>query len=186
MKDVFIKAKIKNKDEELPFEGKGTFDEKKNLIQYQDNKAVLTIFLDDNIMLRETEDTILSYKFVENEKTNFEVFLKDLKQTGKVIKKQVKDYQIIVNYTEHEYIEYKCECCGKIFHEPIPNHLKEECQYGSNVKSIALTLGNVGNVPFNKTRRILSGLSMGEIGPCEGYLAKLQKTASKGLESFIQ
>ena len=111
---------------------------------------------------------------------------KDLKQTGKVIKKQVKDYQIIVNYTEHEYIEYKCECCGKIFHEPIPNHLKEECQYGSNVKSIALTLGNVGNVPFNKTRRILSGLSMGEIEPCEGYLAKLQKTASKGLESFIQ
>ena len=82
MKDVFIKSKIKNKDEELPFEGKGTLDNEKNLIQYQDDKAVLTIFLDDNIMLRETEDTILSYKFVENEKTNFEVFLKDLKQTG--------------------------------------------------------------------------------------------------------
>ena len=111
---------------------------------------------------------------------------KDLKPTGKVIKKQVKDYRIIVDYTEHEYIEYQCECCGKIFHEPIPNHLKEECQYGSNVKSIALTLGNVGNVPFNKTRRILSGLSMEEIEPCEGYLSKLQKTASKGLESFIQ
>ena len=56
----------------------------------------------------------------------------------------------------------------------------------SNVKSIALTLGNVGNVPFNKTRRILSGLSMEEIEPCEGYLSKLQKTASKGLEIFIQ
>ena len=111
---------------------------------------------------------------------------KDLKPTGKVIKKQVKDYRIIVDYTEHEYIEYQCECCGKIFHEPIPNHLKEECQYGSNVKSIALTLGNVGNVPFNKTRRILSGLSMEEIEPCEGYLSKLQKTASKGLENFIQ
>ena len=81
MKDVFIKAKIKNKDEELTFEGKGTLDNEKNLIQYQDDKALLTIFLDDNIMLRETEDTILSYKFVENEKTNFEVFLKDLQQT---------------------------------------------------------------------------------------------------------
>ena len=56
---------------------------------------------------------------------------KDLKPTGKVIKKQVKDYRIIVDYTEHEYIEYQCECCGKIFHKPIPNHLKEECQYGS-------------------------------------------------------
>ena len=90
MKDVLIKSKIKTKDEELPFEGKGTFDYEKNLIQYQDNKAVLTIFLDDNIMLRETEDTILSYKFVENEKTNFEVFLKDLKQTGFVPMKTFK------------------------------------------------------------------------------------------------
>ena len=27
---------------------------------------------------------------------------------------------------------------------------------------------------------------MGEIEPCEGYLAKLQKIASKGLESFIK
>lgn len=101
MKDVFIKAKIKNKDEELPFEGKGTFDEKKNLIQYQDNKAVLTIFLDDNIMLRETEDTILSYKFVENKKTNFEVFLKDLKQTGFV---PMKTFNINKDNTTYEVI----------------------------------------------------------------------------------
>ncbi len=90
MKDILIKSKIKNKDEELPFEGKGTLDNEKNLIQYQDDKALLTIFLDDNIMLRETEDTILSYKFVENEKTNFEVFLKDLKQTGFVPMKTFK------------------------------------------------------------------------------------------------
>ena len=56
MKDIFIKAKIKNKDEELFYEGKGILDDEKNLIQYQDDKAVLTIFLDDNIMLRETEE----------------------------------------------------------------------------------------------------------------------------------
>ena len=98
MKDVLIKSKIKNKDEELPFEGKGTLDNEKNLIQYQDDKAVLTIFLDDNIMLRETEDTILSYKFVENEKTNFEVFLKDLKQTG-----FVPIYEIEGNDFKHEF-----------------------------------------------------------------------------------
>ena len=91
----------------------------------------------------------------------------DLILTGKVIKKQVKDYQIIVHYTEHEFIEYKCACCGKIVHASIPNHLKEECQYGSNIKAIALTLNNVGNVSLNKIRRILNGLSMEEIDPCE-------------------
>ena len=113
MKDILIKSKIKNKDEELPFEGKGTLDNEKNLIQYQDDKALLTIFLDDNIMLRETEDTILSYKFVENEKTNFEVFLKDLKQTGFVPMKTFKInkdresfeviYEIEGNDFKHEF-----------------------------------------------------------------------------------
>lgn len=67
----------------------------------------------------------------------------------------------------------------------IPNHLKEECQYGSTVKSLVLTLTNIG-VPFNKTRRILNGLSMENINPSEGYLAKLQRVASKGLNGFIE
>lgn len=116
MKDVFIKAKIKNKDEELPFEGKGTYDEDKNLIQYQDDKAILSIFLDDDIMLRETEDTILSYKFIENEKTKFEVFLKDLKQTGYVpmqtfnIKKDRESYDVIYRIDGNDFKhEFKVE-----------------------------------------------------------------------------
>lgn len=108
-----------------------------------------------------------------------------LEETGKVIKKQVKDYKIIVYNTSHDFIEYKCCDCGKLVHELIPNHLKEECQYGSTVKSLALSLTNIGNVAFNKTRRILKGLSIEEIEPCEGYLAKLQKQASKKLEPFI-
>lgn len=110
----------------------------------------------------------------------------DLKPTGKVITKDVKDYKIIVENTRHEYIEYKCECCGKLVHEYIPNHLKEECQYGSQVKSLVLTLTNIGNVPYNKQRRILSGLSIEEIEPCEGYLAKIQRVASKKLDKFIE
>ena len=110
----------------------------------------------------------------------------ELIPTGEIIKKQVKDYKIIVNYTEHEFIEYKCSCCEKTVHAPIPNHLKEEMQYGSNVKSIALTFSNVGNVSLNKIRRMLNGLSMEEIDPCEGYLVKLQKNASKRLTNFIE
>ena len=110
---------------------------------------------------------------------------KEIKETGNIISKDVVDYKIIVYNTRHNYIEYKCNCCGKIIHELIPNDLKEECQYGETVKTLALTLTNTGNVPFNKTRRILSGLSLENIRPCEGYLAKLQKTASKKLTSFI-
>ncbi len=109
-----------------------------------------------------------------------------LKETGKIICKDVKDYYIIVVNKRHDFIEYFCPDCGKLVHEAIPNHLKEECQYGEQVKSLALTLTNIGNVPFNRTKRILSGLSMEEISPCEGYLANLQKKASNGLTSFIE
>ena len=49
-------------------------------------------------MLRETEDTILSYKFVENEKTNFEVFLKE---TGFV---PMKTFNINKDNTTYEVI----------------------------------------------------------------------------------
>lgn len=111
---------------------------------------------------------------------------KDIEKTGKIIKKQVKDYKIIVEYTEHDFNEYKCNCCGKVFHKEIPNHLKEECQYGNNLKSLILTLTNVGNVAINKQKRIITGLSMGEIEPCEGYIAKLQKQTSKKLIPFIE
>lgn len=110
----------------------------------------------------------------------------DLIPTGKIISKDVKDYKIIVYNTRHDYTEYKCNCCGKIVHEQIPNHLKEECQYGSTLKSLVLTLTNVGNVPYNRQKRILSGLSIEEIEPCEGYLAKLQKQASKKLDGFLE
>ena len=82
--------------------------------------------------------------------------------------------------------EYKCNCCGKLVHEEISNNLKEEAQYGSTTKILSLTLSNVGNVPYNKIRRILNGLSMGDINPCEGYLSKLQIKSSKKLAHFIE
>lgn len=133
-------------------------------------------------ILDEEINNYIKHELKECPKCNKE----DITPTGKVITKDVKDYKIIVENIRHEYIEYKCNCCGEIIHELIPNHLKEECQYGSNLKSLVLTLTNVGNVPFNKQRRILSGLSLEEIEPCEGYLAKLQIQASKKLDKFIE
>ena len=109
LKDVLIKSKIKNDNEEIFYEGKGKIDSNKNLLQYHDKNALLTIFFNDNIMLRETEDSILSYKFVKNEKTNFEVYLKDLKQTGLVpmktftITKKVNFYEVVYQIEGNDF-----------------------------------------------------------------------------------
>lgn len=108
----------------------------------------------------------------------------ELIDTGKVISKYTIDYKIIVSNTKHNFKVYKCSCCGKEVHKKIPNNLKEEVQYGPKVKAQMLTLSNVGNVPINKIRRIISGLSL-NINPSEGYISKLQTQASKNLDKFI-
>ena len=102
------------------------------------------------------------------------------------ITKHELDYEIKVIKKRYHYKNCECEDCHNIFREMIPNRLKEENQYGNKVQAHALSLMNIGNVPINKVRRILSGLTSDEINLSEGYIAKLQKRASKLLEDFIE
>ena len=113
MEEVKVIAKLRTNDDVLTFEGKDDFDRKKQIIQYQDEHALLTIYLKDKILLRETEDAILSYKFLENVDNSFEIYLKDTKQCGTVgmRTKQIKEgvnsflviYRIDGNDFDHEY-----------------------------------------------------------------------------------
>ena len=106
MEEVKVIAKLRTNDGVLTFEGKADFDKKKQVIQYQDEHALLTIYLKDKILLRETEDAILSYN-------SFEIYLKDTKQCGTVgmKTKQIKEgvnsflviYRIDGNDFDHEY-----------------------------------------------------------------------------------
>ena len=59
----------------------------------------------------------------------------DIKATGEIKEKDELDYKIVVVKRRHRFIEYKCEECGKKFHEEIPNNLKEENQYGPEVQA---------------------------------------------------
>jgi len=66
----------------------------------------------------------------------------------------------------------------------VPYSLKEENQYGSGVKPLALLLMDMGNVSVNKACRMMEGLSQQEIHQSEGYIIKQQKKAAKLLENF--
>lgn len=94
------------------------------------------------------------------------------------------DIQIRVMKIRHEFLEYKCEKCNKEIKVPIPDNLKEENQYGSNVQAIAVSLINEGCVSFHRTRELINGFSNGEMNISEGYLAKLQLRCYKKLEEF--
>lgn len=70
-------------------------------------------------------------------------------------------------------------------HHLIPDRLKEENQYGSNVQALALSLMNIGNVSVNKVKKMIYGLSEEEINPSEGYIIKQQKKAAIALNTFV-
>lgn len=102
------------------------------------------------------------------------------------VTKDELDYEVKVIKKRHHYKEYICNDCHKKVKKSIPTKLKEENQYGYNVQATALTLANIGNVPMNKVKKIIYGLTMGEINLSEGYIAKLQKRSASKLENFIR
>ena len=102
----------------------------------------------------------------------------DIEEIGEVCKDELS-YRFVPIKRRNHFIEYKCKKCHKKVHQNIPIRLKEENQYGSEIQSIALSLANEGNVPMNKIRHIICGFSHGMINMSEGYIAKLQKNASK-------
>lgn len=101
-----------------------------------------------------------------------------------VIEKDELSYRFVPIKRRHKYISYQCNECHKQVHETIPVRLKEDNQYGSEINALALTLTNEGNVPCNKIRKIIKGISHNEIDMSEGYIIKLQKKASKKLQDF--
>lgn len=94
------------------------------------------------------------------------------------------DIRIKVVKVKHVFYYYECNDCGTVFRSQIPPNLKEEVQYGSQLQALALSLTNTVNASMNKVAMFLSGITGGELTPCEGYIAKLQPRAAKGLRQF--
>lgn len=105
--------------------------------------------------------------------------------TGERKVKYEVDVRIDVVRRRHEYYIYECADCGKRFRMGIAPGLRAECQYGPALQASALSLINTVNVPINKARMFLSGLTNGQAAPCEGYIAKLQRRAASALEPFL-
>lgn len=94
------------------------------------------------------------------------------------------DVEIKVKKIRHRYYLYICMLCGTILKSVEGPDFRSQCQYGPNVRALALSLMNTINAPMNKVALFLNGISGGELNPCEGYIAKLQPRAAKGLMQF--
>lgn len=108
----------------------------------------------------------------------------NLEFTGEYECRYEIEIKTVVINREHRLYVYECKDCGKRIKSKIPPNLHTETQYGSNVQAMALSLMNTANVPINKVVSLLSGMTDSVIEPSQGYIAKLQSRASKGLRQF--
>lgn len=108
----------------------------------------------------------------------------NIEETG-VKERDEFDYEIRLIKRRHKFYKYKCTDCGCTFKSEMPAHLHAENNYGANIKTLCATLTNYGFVSYNRTRKIICGLTNGEIDPSEGFITKLQKQASDGLTNFV-
>lgn len=106
--------------------------------------------------------------------------------TGECEVKYEYDIEIVVKKIKHIFYYYECLDCGTVFRSKYPIHLRSDAGYGSTLQALALTLTNNVNAAMNKNAMFLAGITLGELTPCEGYIAKLQKRAAKGLVEFCQ
>ena len=96
------------------------------------------------------------------------------------------EYDVAINVIKrrHRYYLYLCQSCGVTVKSAEGPEFRSQCQYGPNVQALALSLMNTVNAPMNKATLFLAGITGGEIAPCEGYIAKLQPRAARGLIQF--
>lgn len=104
--------------------------------------------------------------------------------TGEYEEKYEIDIEVKVIKRLHKYWLYQCGNCGQVVRSGIAPSLRAGCQYGPALQALCLSLMNTTNAAMNKVPLLISGMTDGEVCPSEGYIAKLQPRAAKGLNQF--
>lgn len=108
----------------------------------------------------------------------------DFTFTGEYEEKYEIDIEVRVIRRLHKYWLYQCGNCGQIVRTGIDPAHRAECQYGAVLQVLSLSLMNTTNAAINKVPLLIDGLTDGEVCPSEGYVAKLQPRAARGLKQF--
>jgi transcription elongation factor Elf1 len=108
----------------------------------------------------------------------------DFEYTGETVDRYETEVEVTVKKVKHVYYVYLCKVCGQRVICRTPPEKRTKSRYGANVQALILLLLNVMNSSMNKIPRFLEGVTSGEIKPCEGYVAKVQKRAAKHLTEF--
>ena len=106
----------------------------------------------------------------------------DYQKTGKIIKKQRVNIEILVTIIEYQAAEYRHKKTRQRVHAEFPHGLVNEVTYSEAIKAFAFLLNNQCNVSIDKTRELLSQLTDGELELSKGFINGLTKEFAKKSE----
>lgn len=98
--------------------------------------------------------------------------------TGKMVTKQLIDFEFSIRITQYETPEFRSRSTGKRGHAGFPSGLVNEFNYGPNVKAFAFLLTDCCNISIDKAQELIEGLSNGNIRLSKGMIAGLRRQFS--------
>lgn len=113
MAKVLVNGIIKTESETIDFEVKGILDTNSNILMYNFEEVRNTLFLNKNILKRESADNIITLDFNNIDLNKSSILLKDtnyeiiLKIEPIYIDKSVNEYKVGYLLEDHKKIEYE-------------------------------------------------------------------------------
>ncbi|MDR3121513.1 MAG: IS66 family transposase [Clostridiales bacterium] len=96
------------------------------------------------------------------------------------------DVEIKVATTEARVFKGHCKACGKTNTAAFPKEFPAPLSYGSNIRSLAATLNEFGNVSDSKTAEILCDMTGGRISVSSGTVAAIRADLAKRLAPVVK
>jgi transposase len=109
----------------------------------------------------------------------------DVKADMGYARRQVVDFDIVLNITEERVFSGTCPSCGKIETAVFSEAFKGPVQYGVNMKSFITLLNSYGCVPDSKTAEIINSISEGVINMSTGTVVNIRRDLSEKLTGII-
>jgi len=103
--------------------------------------------------------------------------------TGKIIKKQVIGFSIVLNVNEYSTPEFMDIKTRQLVHADFPEGVVNEVSYDGSVKSVAFMLNNYCNVSIEKVREFLAEVTGGQLELSHGMISGLTKEFSQKTEA---
>lgn len=102
----------------------------------------------------------------------------------KTLSKQEVDIPIPkLEVTEHVIYNYQCQCCGELINSPIAKELKQEVQYGANIKSLVNYLNVYQLIPYKRLTELIGVVYGHKIS--QGSISNFNQELNGKLAAFI-